>query len=662
MKKNKLFLSIFSLVSILGLNLVSCNNVEPIKGEDGPTGPIGPAGEDGSDGKDGSIIHTGEGKPSDTLGKDTDLYIDSKTGDLYTKTNGSWSLTTNIKGEDGKDGQNGSDGHNGSSGSNGVDGVPVYSSTILHSNDGYIIPSVGSVPAGEEVTYTFYPYKELEDNEIIGWSVNGEASQVGDTSNSLKVKMEEGGLVIQAQIMETTKVSSSDDLSKALSNLNEGLNVIELEGNINLKSVDINTSNPEEVSSKISTLANDNKKSNSMKAGKIDITTEGNKQVDVTLLSNGKNKTLSFPFLFLEGNNDAKFTFKNIDLVAEYSLDSILQLDSENGFFNFINSRGINELTFQNCTLTYKVPDDFGVSDMQEIFNKFGATPNIINFDGEILNFNHFTQNSFLSNINWGFININDLNNPNLKKITMNQSTIYSSMPFLIEKETELTLNIKNSNFYNVKPYKTAEKNNYLMPFITYYYSIDSINSKKAPKLNIDLTNVNYDLYWDDELNRIPWHLTGGSTATFVIYSHFDDIQGKYNELKPQLNANYRVENNYDVSLKDLVNINLNHFSLYGEEIKSIENHEIVDTGINLEHTICDYCKQDQYYFGYDSDKFGELAIKKDKPLINYMINSAYNCEEAYNQQNYYVAHGFSYNLADANLYPTLEINNKKVY
>lgn len=70
-------------------------------------------------GKDRSIIHTGEGKPSDILDNDTDLYIDSNTGDLYIKKSGSWSLTMNIKGEDCKDGQDGQKGNNGSSSSNG---------------------------------------------------------------------------------------------------------------------------------------------------------------------------------------------------------------------------------------------------------------------------------------------------------------------------------------------------------------------------------------------------------------------------------------------------------------------------------------------------------------------------------------------------------------
>ena len=76
MKKKKLFLSLFALCSIVGMGITSCNNQGeqgPI-GPEGPQGPEGPAGENGEDGQDGSLILTGEGKPGDTLGKDTDIY------------------------------------------------------------------------------------------------------------------------------------------------------------------------------------------------------------------------------------------------------------------------------------------------------------------------------------------------------------------------------------------------------------------------------------------------------------------------------------------------------------------------------------------------------------------------------------------------------------
>ena len=114
MRKNKLFLSLIAVCSIVGMGITSCNS-EPVQGpqgEQGPVGPQGPAGENGENGEDGSLILHGEGKPADTLGKDTDVYIDSKTGDLYQKENGSWTLVMNIKGEDGQDGHDGSDGLN----------------------------------------------------------------------------------------------------------------------------------------------------------------------------------------------------------------------------------------------------------------------------------------------------------------------------------------------------------------------------------------------------------------------------------------------------------------------------------------------------------------------------------------------------------------------
>jgi hypothetical protein len=59
-------------------------------------GPQGPAGTDGTDGVDGNQILVGAGAPGSGIGNDDDQYIDSDSGDIYTKVAGTWNLQGNI--------------------------------------------------------------------------------------------------------------------------------------------------------------------------------------------------------------------------------------------------------------------------------------------------------------------------------------------------------------------------------------------------------------------------------------------------------------------------------------------------------------------------------------------------------------------------------------
>ena len=226
MQKRKLFLSLLALCSIVGMGITSCNNQGeqgPI-GPEGPQGPEGPAGENGQDGQDGSLILTGEGKPEDSLGKDTDIYIDSKTGDLYQKENGTWTLIMNIKGEDGSDG---------SSGSSGQDGKTSWSNTILPSEGGYVIPSVGSATVGEKVTFTITPN---EGYYLTDFSLNGSSISSDDTSlvydSTLKeysytTTMVENGFVVLASFSNQAKTNYIDGVAYENSKVDSYGNVIE---------------------------------------------------------------------------------------------------------------------------------------------------------------------------------------------------------------------------------------------------------------------------------------------------------------------------------------------------------------------------------------------------------------------------------------------------
>ncbi len=76
----------------------------------------------GIDGKNGSQIYTGQGKPSNNVGSVGDIYIDSISGDLYSKGESGWIKTGNIKG---------------ATGDNGADGVSILS-VSKSSTDGNI--------------------------------------------------------------------------------------------------------------------------------------------------------------------------------------------------------------------------------------------------------------------------------------------------------------------------------------------------------------------------------------------------------------------------------------------------------------------------------------------------------------------------------------------
>lgn len=132
MKKNKKNLMI-ALSSMMMLAMVSGCAAQGPQGEQGEPGSAGLNGSDGRDGrdgvdgKDGSKIYTGIGAPSFSKGNEGDLYIDTESGDIYSKGKASWVKTGNIKGQNGSDGKNGND---------GKDGVSVLGVSKTASKDG----------------------------------------------------------------------------------------------------------------------------------------------------------------------------------------------------------------------------------------------------------------------------------------------------------------------------------------------------------------------------------------------------------------------------------------------------------------------------------------------------------------------------------------------
>jgi len=69
--------------------------------------PTAPAGPPGPQGPPGSQIITGSSTPTSSLGNSGDVYIQINTGDVYKKTGNTWNLIGNIKGPPGQPGQQG---------------------------------------------------------------------------------------------------------------------------------------------------------------------------------------------------------------------------------------------------------------------------------------------------------------------------------------------------------------------------------------------------------------------------------------------------------------------------------------------------------------------------------------------------------------------------
>lgn len=76
-------------------------------GQQGAQGEKGDQGDKGDTGETGASLLTGKGKPDNKLGKDGDSYIDLDTSDYYSKADGAWTLSGNLKGNTGDKGDKG---------------------------------------------------------------------------------------------------------------------------------------------------------------------------------------------------------------------------------------------------------------------------------------------------------------------------------------------------------------------------------------------------------------------------------------------------------------------------------------------------------------------------------------------------------------------------
>ena len=181
----------------------------------------GDIGDTGSTGEDGTLLHTGNGEPSKSLGSEGDSYIDLSTFDFYVKENGTWTKTGNLKGDKGEAGEKGDKGTSGSSGSKGQDGLngsPAYSNTILYSENGYVTVDVGSATVDSEITFTMHPLSSSYTASLLELTSGTTTTQYSVDSNasnklvlndegyySTKVKMVEGGYVVKGTFKVNTQ-------------------------------------------------------------------------------------------------------------------------------------------------------------------------------------------------------------------------------------------------------------------------------------------------------------------------------------------------------------------------------------------------------------------------------------------------------------------------
>ena len=268
--KKRLLTSIIALASVITLASCADTTTDPITGPTGPAGQNGQNGADGLNGVDGATWLFGSSDPSADLGAIGDLYLNTDTYDIYAKTESGWTLIGNIKGEDGlpgTDGDDGSDGldgvdgtdgkdgatwlvgstdpedtigevgdlylndvtgdiftkdesnnwryignlkgDKGDTGEKGDDGLTAYSNTILPSENGYVLPSIGSALAGQAVSFTLIADEGYSPSSLVVNNIDVTDNIVyADGVYSYEATMVEGGFIVQATFaLNTTETN-----------------------------------------------------------------------------------------------------------------------------------------------------------------------------------------------------------------------------------------------------------------------------------------------------------------------------------------------------------------------------------------------------------------------------------------------------------------------
>lgn len=130
--------------------MCTCNNNSSCSCGSLITTSKGPTGPSGADGAPGSIWRDGTGVPSNGLGVNGDYYLNDANGDVYLKSDGTYSIVANIKGPTGTTGTTGATGSDGGDGQYGGYSTKYFFDT-----------STGSGPAFGDIRFNNTTYTSV---------------------------------------------------------------------------------------------------------------------------------------------------------------------------------------------------------------------------------------------------------------------------------------------------------------------------------------------------------------------------------------------------------------------------------------------------------------------------------------------------------------------
>lgn len=149
------------------------------------SGATGPAGSPGA------VWRVAAGVPSNSLGIDGDLYLNSASGNVYLRATGTYSVVANIKGSTGATGAAGSNGSNGTNGATWRTGSGVPSNGTGVDGDLYLRTSNGDVYVRASGTYSVIanligPAASTESiQDVIGLMVQASGGTYFDSDNRI---------------------------------------------------------------------------------------------------------------------------------------------------------------------------------------------------------------------------------------------------------------------------------------------------------------------------------------------------------------------------------------------------------------------------------------------------------------------------------------------
>ncbi len=377
-------------------------------------------GKDGKDGKDGTQGIQGE------KGEKGDTGAAGAKGD------------TGAQGEQGIQGIQGPKGDKGDTGAAGEDGKTAYASTIVPSFNGYVLPSVGSAVAGDDISFSVVADEGYILTEFV---VNGVDVTEEVANNVYATKMVEGGFVVRAKfekIKATTLVA--DKLVSYADPLDAIIAIDSLEDDATINLTD-------------DVVLNDTRKITAQH--NVVINMNGHKFTN----SEDKNAALKANALVLAGSNESKITLKNgsLELNGTGYNNLVLAQDVNVEFDHFditsSNFVGCGIYTTGNIkTLSIKDSNIDVVSYYAISTNNTTGTALQFDIDGSVLKSTEASGDcaGLMFNVADGVLSINDSVITGdrqglvarLGTFTLKNSTIEATGKFL-EKDSNVTLNNK---------------------------------------------------------------------------------------------------------------------------------------------------------------------------------------------------------------------------